>query len=1086
MSRLNDLLFFDPADRELVELVNKRISAEARPHKLDPLFDPYLHPRGIKVLAAPIHKRIAHALIQLLATLEAGQADERVAALRSLRDEVFMGCDSSLRHNTARVLLSIMKALIREHGNLDEQLRLAHDFFAALSGRPALIRRQLKRYHLLEMPESWTQIAFDHHVHDANSKGRKSPSLLITDAWLKGIRELTVIYYGYIEPAAAAELTEAAEIMGVKLRIGIELPARFHGKYAQFIWAPRGFDGREDFLEFIETAPVQRFFDLGRALAEHRREITLAMLHSFNEHHLADLNARLNIELKPLSAEKFIAFVGVGQPSITHLAEHIHAELMPLLCHRAEALKKALAEGKFSDSEKAPRRDREPSMPLNGVALSAMNSLATQPPAQAESVRPDESADSPPDAVAGAMWPRGSSRHAIEAELSMIDAFSPGQIVEDYLRFAENPEVKHAHAPTDDPNAPTLLRQDPKSLTEQLSALHAGYRLTLNPTGLSEADVLELVHDLEGAITHVEIYNLKDRQHGHDAFGPRLMRLRRALGSGNPTALKQAVRDILAASDLDSMDEERRHKLHAILNDIPRFLGFYRSTQLKTRIGSDSIGRAGAFFGMGLAVRSTLPRQVQRQLDRDPSLATTIPVHIEALPVTRFLPRQSLSPTLDRFYRWCRSRQRLRGVGYRRQETFETQESATRNDEANGNVITLGGFIPAHTNGFLKSAKSPEALSWHFLNTNWKNLLKVLVGFIPAFLTFLLTKDWWLLTWFGALIWFGVTGVRNVIQAVLSMGGLAFRSPFIKWNDLINWDRVSDSLLYTGISVPLLDWLVKMVVLEQGFGVTTQTSPLLLYSGMSLVNGLYIATHNTYRGLPRAAVIGNLFRSIFAIPPALLINACILEVMLRSGWDELSANQMLQLWAAIITKVSSDTVAALIEGFADRAKWLGLRRHDYRAKLDQLFEVHGQLEARFPDSDVIELIATRSPLLSRDDKGLMREQRQLILNALDLLYFWMYQPRARLALRQLLTAYTPDERRILLGTQRILEREREITQMFLDQLVGKRFSPALACYLEKWRVYLRDLEAMVRAMDRDEERAPAAVQSGLTPPPATA
>ena len=135
--------------------------------------------------------------------------------------------------------------------------------------------------------------------------------------------------------------------------------------------------------------------------------------------------------------------------------------------------------------------------------------------------------------------------------------------------------------------------------------------------------------------------------------------------------------------------------------------------------------------------------------------------------------------------------------------------------------------------------------------------------------------------------------------------------------------------------------------------------------------------------------------------------------------------------------------------------------------------------------DVIELIATRSPLLSRDDKGLMREQRQLILNALDLLYFWMYQPRARLALRQLLTAYTPDERRILLGTQRILEREREITQMFLDQLVGKRFSPALACYLEKWRVYLRDLEAMVRAMDRDEERAPAAVQSGLTPPPAT-
>lgn len=1059
MSRLSKILFFDPADRELVDLVNKRIAAEARPHKLDPLFDPYLHPRGIKVFAAPIHKRIAHAVIQLLATLEAGQADERIAALRSLRDEVFMGCDSSLRHNTARVLLSIMKAMIREHGNIDQQLRLAHDFFAALSGRPALIRRQLKRYHLLEMPESWTQIAFDHHVHDANSKGRKSPSLLITDAWLKGIRELNVIYYGFIEPTAAAELTEAAEIMGVKLRIGIELPARFQDKYVQFIWAPRGFDGREDFLEFIETAPVQRFFDLGRALADHRREITLSMLRSFNAHHLAAMNARLGIELPALSPEKFLAFVGVGQPSITHLAEHIHAELLPLLSRRAEELRRALED----EALDAPRpqaaapQDRSASADpaARGVSISAMSALAAMPP--------------PAESSAGAdAMPR--TRAAIEAELALIDALSPGQIVEDYLRFEENPDVPDARLPTDDPALPQLLRQGPRELVAQLQSLHTGYRLTLNPTGLSEADVLELLYDLEGSITHVEIYNLKDRQHGHNAFGPRLMKLRRALGSGNPTALKQAVRDILAASDRAHMPDERRAKLHAILIDIPRFLGFYRSTQLKTRIGSDSIGRAGTFFGMGLAVRSTLPRSVQRQLERDPALATTIPVHIEALPVTRWMPRTGLSPVLDRFYRSCRERRRLRAIGYRRLETFEAQESATQNDELNGNVITLGGFMPAHTNGFLQSESAPEPLSWHFLNANWKNLLKILLGFIPAFLTFLLTNDWWLLTWFGALIWFGITGVRNVIQAVLSMGGLAFRSPFIKWNDLISWERVSDSLLYTGISVPLLDWLVKMVVLKQGFGVTTQTSPLLLYTGISLVNGLYIAAHNTYRGFPRAAIIGNLFRSIFAIPLALLFNACVLEGLLACGWDELSANQMLQLWAAIITKISSDTVAAVIEGTADRAKWLGLRRYDYRAKIAQLFDVHGQLEVRFPDSEVTELIAARSPLLARDDPGLKREQRQLILNALDLLYFWMYQPRARLALRQLLSAYSADERRILLGTQRILEREREITQMFLDQLVGKKFSRALACYLEKWPTYLRELEAMVRSVESAEKK----------------
>ncbi len=44
------------------------------------------------------------------------------------------------------------------------------------------------------MPEEWNQVSFDDHVHDSNTKGRKSPSHLIMDAWIKGIRRLIVIY----------------------------------------------------------------------------------------------------------------------------------------------------------------------------------------------------------------------------------------------------------------------------------------------------------------------------------------------------------------------------------------------------------------------------------------------------------------------------------------------------------------------------------------------------------------------------------------------------------------------------------------------------------------------------------------------------------------------------------------------------------------------------------------------------------------------------------------------------------------------------------------------------------------------------
>jgi hypothetical protein len=59
---------------------------------------------------------------------------------------------------------------------------------------------------LLEMPEAWNQISFDDHVHDANTKGRKSSTHLIMDAWIKGIRRLRVVHYNYIEPRFAAEL----------------------------------------------------------------------------------------------------------------------------------------------------------------------------------------------------------------------------------------------------------------------------------------------------------------------------------------------------------------------------------------------------------------------------------------------------------------------------------------------------------------------------------------------------------------------------------------------------------------------------------------------------------------------------------------------------------------------------------------------------------------------------------------------------------------------------------------------------------------------------------------------------------------
>jgi hypothetical protein len=74
----------------------------------------------------------------------------------------------------------------------------------------------------------------------------------------------------------------------------------------------------------------------------------------------------------------------------------------------------------------------------------------------------------------------------------------------------------------------------------------------------------------------------------------------------------------------------------------------------------------------------------------------------------------------------------------------------------------------------------------------------------------------------GAFIWFGITIFRNILQSVLGGGGFR-RSPLLKWNDYVSWDRISDSLFFTGWSVPLLDLLVKTILLNNLFGINTTT-----------------------------------------------------------------------------------------------------------------------------------------------------------------------------------------------------------------------------------------------------------------------
>jgi hypothetical protein len=378
-----------------------------------------------------------------------------------------------------------------------------------------------------------------------------------------------------------------------------------------------------------------------------------------------------------------------------------------------------------------------------------------------------------------------------------------------------------------------------------------------------------------------------------------------------------------------------------------------------------------------------------------------------------------------------------------------------------GNVATLGGTQKQITNGLVPEAhlsvrrKTTLLKGWKNLNTRLKNCLKITLGFIPAFVCFFLTKDWWFLAWFGAFIWFGITGLRVILQSVLGGGGIR-RSSLTRWNNYVSWDRLTDALFFTGFSVPLLDWLVKTVFLDNTMGINTHTSPVALYSVMGLVNGIYLSAHNAFRGLPKGMVTGNFFRSILSIPVALVFNTAIGAIL--SFFNVPAVDAVLQKWAAIISKAASDTVAGIIEGTVDRFQNLALRKRDVKRKFTDLFDTYARLEMLFPDTEELKILENPEHLFTSRNAEVKDLTVLIIIHSLDLFYFWMYQPRARMTILDKVSRLTPEERTLFFQSQKILTQEQQISRLFVDGILGRHFPRPLSFYLTTYPRYLASLE----------------------------
>ncbi|MDD2463925.1 MAG: hypothetical protein PHI97_07995 [Desulfobulbus sp.] len=1053
MSHKPSPLFFDGNDYKLLNIVNDVLKRGSRPQSLSSLMASTMHPHGIKEMAAPSGLRIAYAIVSLLGSLEAGKAKDRIIALRGLCEDVFSSATTFYHKNTARVLMQIMKELVRSQGNELKQLKLAHDFRTVFTGRPKLVREQLAKYHLLEMPEEWNQFAFDDHVHDANTKGRKSPTHLLMDAWIKGIRQLTVVYYNHVDQEVVEELLEAGAILDIHVRIGIELSANFRDKFVRFIWELEGFFDKHNLLQFLQEDTVREMMDQGREVSLYQQRYVTGVLAEFNARHRPILDNELGIQSTPLATEAFLRFVGAGQPSLLHLAKFIQDQYHALL--DAEVCR--IHEQQPANTQKREELLKQCSHKMQSLGLET--------------------------------------------------------IIHRFLQPLRNPEL---HDPTvpHETGMPPLLQLTPSELLARLSSMHSSSRFTLNLSNLSIQDTLELLYHCQGRITHIEAFNLKDSSHGMTALASAkgsgfageavditsparnyqlINSLQKALNEDNVIALKRVIRSIIwdfertrvltekrceqsrkkrgdedeqarCQQELEGANQ-RKMDLLGILFDLESFHSHYNKRYLGSRIGSGSTGQSQLQYGMGLVSLDTLPPRAIRTVLKEHRSG-----HRKLIPVTaRMISHQHQLLNVPVTATW---KQRImnRLAGMRHKTVVNWHDWSLDRFEIHpgldGNVVPLGGIrrapkIDIHPD----LVKTDETIGkpFRYLNTNLQNTFKVLAGFIPAFLTFSLTKDWWVLAYCGAFIWFGITGIRNIIQSILGGGGLK-RSPLLPWNSLVSWGRIADSLFFTGFSVPLLDYLVKTLLLQHHLGITTSTSPILLYSVMALANGIYISTHNILRGLPRSAAIGNFFRSILSIPLALFFNDALaagLHMATIPGVEE-----GLQKWAAVISKLASDCVAAVIEGLADRQSNIRMRMADYQSKISQLFSVFARLDVLFPEEDVLDLLQSPKSLIEAINEEAADLKKIFIINALDLMYIWMYKPRARKALQQVVLTMSTEEWLIFYRSQLVLKRNREISQVFVDGLVGRNFSKALSFYLDRADTYLLDMMEMGMRRDR--------------------
>ncbi|HPZ08044.1 MAG TPA: hypothetical protein PL110_08015 [Candidatus Eremiobacteraeota bacterium] len=367
INRFIDFFSFNGEVRRLVSMLNRKIDQSAEISLLNS------YPGGFKREIGKRRIRMAIAYINLVQQLESEKYEERLLALERIVYESLHAKNVDMPLNTARVQAALMKDAVTFRGNLRKQSECLMDFTRASYGQPSVIREFLKRIMIIEVPEKSKklcemELGWDDHVHDNLSEGRKTPSQVLLDAFIKGLSEVTLAYYDFTDEKILNEALKSGEILGIRVRIGIEFSVGKAMEREYFMYLIPHFTRIEEVVDFFSREDLSVFM-AGLEKNSFSREQTIKdMLNYFNEIYLHNFNSDVSgvdcFKLEPLRWEDLKKIVLEGQASRMHLGDLLYRSFKVVL-HKRLLLFKAQYESLLEEV----RRKRKSRTELNAVSL---------------------------------------------------------------------------------------------------------------------------------------------------------------------------------------------------------------------------------------------------------------------------------------------------------------------------------------------------------------------------------------------------------------------------------------------------------------------------------------------------------------------------------------------------------------------------------------------------------------------------------------------------------------------------------------------------------------------------------------------